>query len=155
MPIDQDGYWVDDSQSSSSSHVWQPWSSWEEVPDEVPDWATGWFIFLEIFAGKAGVTRAVRSEGTIVLPPVDIVLSKEVVSVTNLEDEKVWQKIDKWITSGVIDLVHFGTPCSSFSRARKDDGGPRPLRSEEFPGGLPAVFLGEYGQDDLNKLTAG
>ena len=44
----------------------------------------------------------------------------------------------------------FGTPCNTFSAARKEDGGPPPLRSMDAPWGLPnlspenqaLVFLG-------------
>ena len=38
---------------------------------------------------------------------------------------------------GAIFFAHFGTPCNSYSAARKEDGGPPPLRSVEFPDGLP------------------
>ena len=40
-------------------------------------------------------------------------------------------------------MVHFGTPCTMFSRARRDDGGPPPLRSEQF-------LLGLQGLSELN-----
>eukprot|EP00434_Breviolum_minutum_P042196 symbB.v1.2.037543.t1/scaffold5571.1/size28630/6 len=40
---------------------------------------------------------------------------------------------------GCIFFAHFGTPCNSYSGARKDDGGPPPLRSSEFPDGLPVL----------------
>ena len=116
MPIDRNGYWVDESPSSSSSCSWQPWSSWDEVPDEVPDWARDWFIFLEVFSGTAGVTEAVKSRSCLVLPPIDIVTSEAVKKATDICIDSVWKKVDVWISSGVVDLVHFGTPCSSFSR---------------------------------------
>ena len=49
----------------------------------------------------------------------------------------------------------FGTPCNTYSAARKDDGGPPPLRSLDWPDGLPhlagdlliAVFLGNLFRD--------
>ena len=40
-------------------------------------------------------------------------------------------------------MVHFGTPCTTFSRARRDDGGPPPLRNEQF-------LLGLSGLSELN-----
>ena len=42
------------------------------------------------------------------------------------------------IASGVVALVWLGTPCQSFTSARKDDGfGPMPLRDSSHPLGLP------------------
>ena len=34
-------------------------------------------------------------------------------------------------------ITWFGFPCNTFSRARRLDGGPPPLRSDHFPIGLP------------------
>ena len=49
-----------------------------------------------------------------------------------------------------VRFLHCGTPCNTFSAARKNDGGPPPLRSPDSPLGLPSlsadndalVFLG-------------
>ena len=40
---------------------------------------------------------------------------------------------------GGITFVHCGTPCNTFSAARKLDGGPPPLRSPQEPMGLPSL----------------
>ena len=45
------------------------------------------------------------------------------------------------ILLGAVFFMHFGTPCNTFSSARKEDGGPPPLRSLEFPDGLPNLDL--------------
>ena len=37
----------------------------------------------------------------------------------------------------LIDAIHFGTPCASFSRARERPNGPPPLRSNAHIWGLP------------------
>ena len=92
-PIDKDGYWIDDSSSSSSRGPFQPWSSWEDVPDEVPQWAKDSFIFLEVFAGTAGITEAVKSQGCVVLPPIDIDTSEAVETATDIVDTKKWKNI--------------------------------------------------------------
>ena len=85
-PIDKDGYWIDDSSSSSSCGQFRPWSSWEEVPDEVPQWAKDSFIFLEVFAGTAGITEAVHSRSCVVMPPIDIDTSEAVKTATDIVD---------------------------------------------------------------------
>ena len=41
------------------------------------------------------------------------------------------------IEKGMFDFIMASPPCGTFSRARKRDSGPPPLRSEGFPRGLP------------------
>ena len=56
---------------------------------------------------------------------------------------------------GAIVYAHFGTPCNTFSAARKEDGGPPPLRDVHHPDGLPSLtgdlwfttFLGNLFRD--------
>ena len=40
-------------------------------------------------------------------------------------------------TVDTIDGYHAGFPCGSFSMVRNKPGGPPPVRSREFPSGLP------------------
>ena len=54
------------------------------------------------------------------------------------------------ISCGAVSFLHLGTPCNTFSAARKEDGGPPPLRSEEFPEGLP-----DLDGDNLALATLG
>lgn len=47
-----------------------------------------------------------------------------------------------WIRSGMVWGLWLGTPCSSFSRARRAPAGsrmPQPLRSSDAPRGLPEL----------------
>ena len=61
---------------------------------------------------------------TLVLPPVDIVVDRDVLEPANILDPTVMQKVRNWCSSGVLALVHFGTPCATFSRSLKHgDGG--------------------------------
>ena len=53
----------------------------------------------------------------------------------------------KVVHLGGVFFVHCGTPCNTFSAARKLDGGPPPLRSEQEPWGLPNL------QDDNAALV--
>ena len=54
----------------------------------------------------------------------------------------------------VVDFVHFGTPCSSFSQARQDDGGPPPIRSEEHIRGLPGLSAADQAKVELGNALA-
>ena len=88
--------------------------------------------------------------GVPVLPPVDVVPSARVTTPRDLLDALFWQKILEVITLGLVFFLHCGTPCNTFTAARKLDGGPPPLRSADAPLGLPnlseadrmLVFLG-------------
>ena len=80
--------------------------------------------FLEVFSGKAWLTRAMRRRGWGILPPIDIVLEGDVAAVADVTDPQLRAKIETWLRSGCVKFVHFGTPCTTFSRARKEgDGG--------------------------------
>ena len=42
------------------------------------------------------------------------------------------------ILGGKVRFCWLGMPCTSFTRARKNDGlGPGPIRSDEYVAGLP------------------
>ena len=123
------------------------WKSWAEVPRDVDEVARQGPWFLEIFSGTARLTTAVRALGVPCLPPIDITVCQEVPSPFDVLDCDKWSFIMKLIACGAIKFIHFGTPCNSFSAARKEDGGPPPLRSEEFPEGFPDL-------DGLNLAIA-
>lgn len=112
-------------------------------------------FFLELFAGKAGITEAVFLAGVPVLPPVDIVESDLVQTPVDLVDATFWQSLVDILLLGVVFFLHCGTPCNTFTAARKADGGPPPLRSPQAPLGLEGlseqdsclVFLGNVFLD--------
>jgi hypothetical protein len=112
-------------------------------------------FFLELFAGKAGITEAVFLAGVPVLPPVDIVASDLVRTPVDLVDAIFWQSLVDILVLGVVFFLHCGTPCNTFTAARKADGGPPPLRSPQEPLGLEGlseqdsclVFLGNVFLD--------
>ena len=121
----------------------QFWSSWNDVPESVPEEFMNTKFFVEIFAGKAGLSRGVRRRRKIaVLPPIELEVSEDVPFTADIVDEMVRRKLETWIRSGVVQCVHFGTPCTSFSRARRHDGGPPPVRGADSPEdlyGLPGL----------------
>ena len=61
-----------------------------------------------------------------------------------------WDFVMSLIMVGAAFFVRFGTLCNIFTAARKDDGGPPPLRSLDHPDGLPSLegdnwFLAQEG----------
>ena len=85
--------------------------------------------FLEVFAGEAVLTRAVQAAGGFALPPIELIPNQFVPTPVDLTDVAVLEHLEMLIREGWIGYIHFGTPCSSFSLARKDNGGPPPLRA--------------------------
>lgn len=68
--------------------------------------------------------------------------SQFVVEPKDVVDLDFWEFFMELVWLGAVAFAHFGTPCNTFSSARKDDdGGLPPLRSMEFPDGLPSVPL--------------
>ena len=126
------------------------WKSWDEVPSDPRKVGKFSRWFVEVFSGTARLTTSVRDLRVPCLPPVDITLCSNIPVPFDVLDVDQWQRFMQLIYFGVIFFAHFGTPCNSYSAARKDDGGPSPLRSKEFPDGLPnlseqncsIVFLG-------------
>lgn len=103
----------------------------------------------EIFAGKVVLTKAMRAAGFAVLPPIEIERNDEVPFSVDITSDSVLKHLFMLIEEGFVFYVHFGTPCSSFSLARKLDGasalGSRSAPSAPIPGaelmGRPEPFL--------------
>ena len=128
----------DVSQSVSEAAVSdQPSFAWSKGLDGVPALHARGPYFLELFSGTAGLSEAVQLRGVPTLPPVDIVVSPLVPEPVDLIDMITWSTVLKVLTSGLVFFLHCGTPCNTFTAARKLDGGPPPLRSALRPMGLP------------------
>ena len=116
-----------------------PWLSWDDVPTDV-HWVASlgpWFI--EVFSGTARLTQVVALLGIPCLPPIDVTLSPSVPVAFDVVDARKWDFFMQLVTLAAIAFAHFGTPCNTLSAARKDDGGPPPLRSVDQPWGLPGL----------------
>ena len=87
----------------------------------------GKIYVLELFSGCARLSKACAEQGFIVFS-YDI----EYGSECDLLQSRVVRKIKKFLKKHCkcIALVWFGTPCTSWSRARRNDGGPKPLRDD-------------------------
>lgn len=118
-------------------------------------WGSGGYptcsSFLEIFAGEAGLSKAVEDQAIPTLMPIELLPNSFVFESTDVLIPGVLDHIKTLISQGWILGIHFGTPCSSFSLARKDDGGPPPLRSSEFVMGLPGLRKCDQDKVDLGN----
>ena len=104
-------------------------------------------LFMEFFAGEAGLSHAVRRTGVQVEEPQ--YLANDGVDFTKeIELEGVKNHLHELHASGYQLHLHFAPPCSTFSRARDRSWRTR-LRSTERPQGLSgrwgAVSNGEFG----------
>lgn len=89
---------------------------------------------IEIFSGCARFSRACSSHGFH-----SIAYDIDYGTACDVTNRKVLSSIFRFIRSHRVALVWLGTPCQSWSMARRDDGGPPPLRSDEFLMGKPQL----------------
>jgi hypothetical protein len=111
------------------------------------------FAVLEVFAGSAGVTLACAELGLQTLEPWDWMYGSQYdVSIARNK-----RKLYRILESGTISCVWFGTPCSTYSSARKfDDLGPPPIRSFESPDqAAPWCSKNEIAQVEASNLLTG
>ena len=106
--------------------------------------------FLELFSGTGRVSSYVRSLGFAVIS-FDIFFGPEF----DLLRPCVLQLINGWIRGGVILGCYFGTPCSSWSLARR---GPAtsswgPLRSQDYIYGLPGLSAKDQAKVQIGNET--
>lgn len=84
------------------------------------------------------------------------------VIALDLQSERNQQLLMDWTSRRICLWVHFGVPCGTSSRAReirlsKYHHGPRPMRSADYPDGLPPHELPRSSLDRLraaNRLYA-
>ena len=81
-------------------------------------------FFVEIFSGSGHLSAAIRSKG-VTAYEVDIT---EKGGNLNVLKADVYHIICEWIRDPNCVGVWFGFPCGTFSAARRNDGGPPPLR---------------------------
>ena len=95
--------------------------------------------FLEIFAGVANLTAAVRRVNMPVLDPLDVQdATYAFLKNFDLLRNKDYRAIKKLIQCRILRWVHFVPPCATFSRGRDRDGVP-PVRSIQCPDGASAT----------------
>lgn len=106
--------------------------------------------FLELFAGEAGLTEAVREAVRKVNIPVpgDIREGPRVVLVLDLKDNGTFKSLKSMIKRRQISWLHMALPCRSFSRAGRKDrwARARKLRSHSKPEGLDPALVARTAQ---------
>eukprot|EP00435_Cladocopium_sp_Y103_P067787 s92_g30.t1 len=107
-------------------------------------------VFVEVFAGTAGLSQAISARGMQILPPIEIEPNNFVTEPVDILDPLVFRHLQLLIEENLVAFIHFGTPCSSFSIARKNDGGPPPLRDRQHLWGRRGLSA-----KDLSKLEMG
>ena len=108
---------------------------------------------LELFCGCAELTVALGEAGFVAIG-VDCKYNKDTPKgpylVMDLSSDDAVQTILQLIVDKKIVLVHLAPPCGTASRAREIRRkclSPKPLRSEQYPDGLPDL-VGE----DLKRV---
>jgi hypothetical protein len=113
--------------------------------------------FLELFAGAAGLTRAVAAQGCVTMDPVETRLGdSHAMTSTDIADDAVFARIKKEIRQGKVRWLHAAPPCRTFTKARRTDrfGSAPVLRSSEVPEGEPEVELQVANANELMRRTA-
>ena len=97
-------------------------------------------VFLELFAGAAGLTRAVRRQGLEAMDAQDLTDSatKSLRVEFGLRSGAHFKKLKTLLREGRVHWLHGAPPCKTFSRARRTDqyGSARVHRSEAEPDGI-------------------
>ena len=104
-----------------------------QIFQSVIGWNGYWVV--EIFNGCARHSKACAKAGFHV-----IAYDIEYGPGCNMLDPKIVSQLLRFMKRRKVALVWLGTPCTSWNRARREDGGPKPLRDDdEFLMGFPNV----------------
>lgn len=104
-------------------------------------------FFLEVFAGSGNLTTACKSSGLRCLHPIDIRHGyTHDLSRTTTQEYLLWL-----VSSGIIWMIHLGTPCTIWSRARHSIQDHYRARCKELLGIRFAVFSARLIQRQLSK----
>lgn len=95
---------------------------------------------IELFAGSCHLARAAATAGYRALA-LDVLFGTS----CDLLNPSVRHFVKEFARLNPVKLVWFGLPCQSWSRARRLDGGPLPLRDDD-------VFL--WGKVNLSKIDS-
>ena len=115
-------------------------------------------LMLEICAGSARLSLAFRTCGFSVVgldhsynrfEPEALVLD------VDLSDSNSHHLVWAWLRHPRLLFVAMAPPCGTSTRAREIPGGPRPLRSDKHPCGIPGLSPGEQLRvDKANTIYA-
>ena len=77
----------------------------------------------------------------------------ELAEDNDLASDQLWEVIQQDLLTGRVSALWFGTPCTTFSRAREVRPGPPPLRDLDHPYGLPKSRLTPSQQEQVRLGT--
>ena len=107
-------------------------------------------IFLDVCSGAAAPLSATLADRGVCCLPVDIIREPEAGDL--LLDEN-FDRLLRIASSGLVRFAHASPVCSDFSRIKDaNDGGPKPIRTAEFPEGLPDLTAAEQQRLATSKL---
>ena len=109
-------------------------------------------IFVEVFSGHGNLSRALRRRGVGV-----IAWDWQHGEHFNLLHDDVFRTLKGWLRSCAIWGIWFGTPCESFTQARRAPPGSRMpcrLRSAEHVRGLPDLLPKDHEAVRRGNLLA-
>jgi len=94
-------------------------------------------FFVEVFSGSGRAAHAVRDKG---IQAFEFDLTKQ-GGKRNLQHPSVLRELTELIRHPLCRGIWFGFPCGTFSSARRNDGGPPPLRGTNSKDiyGLPGL----------------
>ena len=102
---------------------------------------------IEVFCGTAtlcSVAKQYGLDGSIALDKTKKRGAKATIFVFDILDPKDRELLYHSLDSDLVAWVHLAPVCGTCSRARQiRNGGPRPLRSDQHPMGLPDLAPGE------------
>ena len=141
LPVASDGVLVPSVPPSPSE---QP--ALNVVPTE------GWQmqVFLDVCSGAcAPLSEAMLQRGVSCLP-IDIIRDSVMQDLLN---DSAFHALLRVASSGIVKFAHASPICLEFSRLKTLDGdGPRPIRTEDYPEGLPDLSAEEQARLHTSKL---
>ena len=99
-------------------------------------------IFIEVFAGSAGLCKALKQCGysqSLAVDKVASPLARAPIITLDLCHPGSLAILLDLVERDCVAGIHLAPPCGTSSRARELPNGPPPLRSLEFPNGLPSL----------------
>ena len=118
----------------------------QQLPKQLKPKAVRTYRFLHLFSGHRHAqdlefflrVGGARRGWLVIVKSVDLAYGNE----CNLALDEVVGQLREEAIYGLYDGMHTGPPCSTWSAVRWRPGGPPPLRSRDYPWGLPDLSHG-------------
>ena len=108
---------------------------------------------IELYSGTATLCSVAKQSGMSASLALDKTRkrgARSTIFVFDILDPMDRALLYHWLDSPLVVWVHMAPVCGTCSRARQiNNGGPRALRSDEFPMGLPNLTAAERQRVEL------